>query len=62
MEIITLGVTNKIPDVIEITYVRKDIIGNVFEYNKINLPIQNLDFPNHPQLPDIDLNFYPFII
>ena len=56
------GVTNKIPDVIEITYVRKDIIGNVFEYNKINLPIQNLDFPNHPQLPEIDLNFYPFII
>ena len=56
------GVTNNIPDVIEITYVRKDVIGNDFEYNTIKLPITNLDFPNIENVSDISLNFYPFTI
>lgn len=56
------GIINNIPHVIEITYVRKDIIGDHIEYNKTDLPIQDLDFSNIPNKIDIPLNFYPFKI
>jgi hypothetical protein len=52
---------NKIPNVIELTYVRKDIIGENIEHNKTAFPIKNLDFPNSNNSPDIPLNFYPFL-
>lgn len=55
------GTTNNIPNVIELTYVRKDIIGENIEYNKTAFPIENLDFPNSNNSPDIQLNFYPFL-
>jgi hypothetical protein len=51
---------NNIPDVIEITYIRKDVIGKNIEYNKIDFPIKDLDFPNDPNKIDIPLNFHPF--
>jgi hypothetical protein len=55
------GTTNLMPNVIEITYIRKDIIGNDIIYNTSPLPDAELDFPNIMDRPDIDLNFYPFV-
>jgi hypothetical protein len=55
------GTTNNIPNIIELTYIRKDIIGENIEYNKTYFPIENLDFPNINNKPDISLNFYPFL-
>jgi glycosyltransferase involved in cell wall biosynthesis len=52
---------NKIPDVIELTYVNKSYFTSVPELNTQPLPIANLDFPNTYNSSDIDLNFYPFV-
>lgn len=49
-----------IPDIIEITYVRKNEISCP-ELNKEPLPINGLDFPNIPYKQDYNLNFYPFV-
>jgi len=51
-------VVNYIPDVIELTYVNKNYF--VPPLNTCSLPIRNLDFPNHPMIHDIPLNYYPF--
>ena len=53
--------TELIPNVIEITYVRKDVIGKHISFNTTPLPIENLDYPNIEYKEDIDLNFYPFV-
>lgn len=50
---------NKIPNVIELTYIRKDQLKNPIE-NTLELP-SFLDLPNNKHLPEIDLNFYPFV-
>lgn len=55
------GVVNNIPDVIEITYIRKNSINYVPNLNKTVLPTPGLDFPNDLNKPDFDLNFYPFV-
>jgi hypothetical protein len=55
------GTTNNIPNIIELTYVRKDVIGENVKYNKKNLPTKYLDYPNLSNNSDIDLNFYPFL-
>jgi hypothetical protein len=55
------GVTNNIPDVVEITYIRKNSIDYEPSLNNTMLPIYGLDFPNNPNNPDFDLNFYPFV-
>lgn len=55
------GLTNKIPDVVEITYIRKDAINYVPMLNSTILPISGLDFPNNFYKPDFSLNFYPFV-
>jgi hypothetical protein len=53
---------NKIPDVIELTYVNKKYFNGIApELNEIKFPVANLDFPNNPNLADCDLNFYPFV-
>ena len=52
---------NYIPDVIELTYINKKYFNIEPELNKHILPIPNLDFPNHNQATDINLNFYPFV-
>jgi hypothetical protein len=53
---------NKIPDVIELTYINKNYYNlDVPELNTQSLPIANLDFSNIPNTTDIDLNFYPFL-
>ncbi len=52
--------TNKIPDVIELTYLRKDLFTICLNLNKTKLPIKDLDFPCKPNSKDYDLCFPPF--
>lgn len=54
-------VVNRIPDVIELTYVNKNYFETVPELNTQPLPILGLDFANSNYNHDIDLNFYPFV-
>lgn len=53
--------TNNIPNVVEITYIRKNSINYVPNLNKTVLPISGLDFPNNCKKKDYDLNFRPFV-
>jgi len=55
------GKINNIPDVVEITYIRKNSINYEPGLNNTALPIANLDFPNNLNNTDYDLNFYPFV-
>jgi len=54
------GTKNDIPDVIELTYLRKDYFLEEPKLNTRKLPIQNLDFPCKTNAIDYSLNFYPF--
>jgi hypothetical protein len=54
-------VTNKVPDVIELTYVRKNCFSEEPKLNNTILPIKNFDYPHNDKIPDIPLNFYPFM-
>lgn len=53
-------VVNNIPDVIELTYINKNYFHSEPKLNTIPLPIDNIDFPNNANYPDINLNVYPF--
>jgi hypothetical protein len=54
--------TNNIPDVVEITYIRKDLFqNNIPEFNKQPLPIDKLDYPNNIKKEDYNLKFPPFV-
>jgi hypothetical protein len=50
-----------IPDVIELTYVNKKYFTTIPDLNTSPLPIHNLDMPNNNNIPDFNLNFYPFV-
>jgi len=50
-----------VPDVVELTYIRKDYFSEEPELNKTPLPILGLDFPNKIDKPDYVLNFRPFV-
>jgi hypothetical protein len=52
--------TNNDPDVIEVTYINKNMFNNIPQLNTTKLPINNLDYPNSDR-PDYDLNFYPYV-
>jgi hypothetical protein len=52
---------NNIPDVVEITYIRKNSIDYEPKLNSNALPRPGLDFPNNLNVPDFDLNFSPFV-
>ena len=55
------GIHNNIPDVLELTYLRKSCVSNTTPtYNHIPLPISNLDFPNRSDILDYKLYTYPF--
>jgi len=56
------GVTNNFPNVIELTFINKNMFEEPPRLNTTVLPIANIDFPNNTELPDINLNFYPFTI
>jgi hypothetical protein len=49
-----------IPDVLECSYIRKDLCECKVN-EKILFPVKNIDLPNHHWLPDIKLNYWPFI-
>ena len=51
-----------LPNVIELTYVRKDVYVEELQLNKTVLPIDGLDFPNYEGLPDLHLATYPFVM
>jgi mannosyltransferase OCH1-like enzyme len=52
---------NGIPNVIELTYVNKKYFNEITKLNENELPDKILDFPNEIKMPDVDLNFYPFV-
>jgi hypothetical protein len=52
------GVTNRIPNILEVTYIRKDTCEPP-ALNTSRLP-SSLDYSNKPKHIDIDLNFPPF--
>jgi hypothetical protein len=54
------SITNNIPDVIEATYVRKDYFTSKPNLNTTKLPME-LDYPCNKNLPDYNLNHYPFV-
>jgi len=55
------NIINNIPRVIELTFVNKNYFSSKPELNTTPLPIVNLDYPNDPNMYDINLNFYPFV-
>jgi hypothetical protein len=55
------GLTGLIPDVVEVTFVRKDCFEKQPDLNKINLPIDKLDFPCCLLYSDYNLSFPPFV-
>jgi hypothetical protein len=55
------GVTNGIPCVVELTYVNKNYFTFPPELNRQEFPVESLDFPNNTSVPDIKLNYYPFL-
>ncbi len=54
------GLTNNIPDVLEITYLNKSLFDAVPKFNNTSLPIPGLDYSNSSHR-DYDLSFYPFV-
>jgi len=53
-------VDNKMPYVIELTYINKKYFDSVPQLNKQPLP-SPFDYPNHSNRHEIDLNFSPFV-
>lgn len=53
--------TNNIPNVVELTYIRKDYFTSIPNLNTTSLPIPDLDFPNIDNFDDLLLNFEPFV-
>ena len=54
------GIYNNIPDVLELTLIRKNNFTDGPLKNMIPLPIKYLDYPNNKDAPDHNLNIYPF--
>lgn len=52
---------NKIPETIEVTYLRKNLFNGKLYDNIHPLPDLRVDRPNQPGVPDFDLNFPPFV-
>jgi hypothetical protein len=48
-----------VPDVIELTFIRKDMLINP-DFNSTSFPIENLDYKNNGSNPDICLTQAPF--
>jgi hypothetical protein len=55
---------DNIPNVIELTYIRKNTYSNPLKLNQNNLPDKSLDYVCdylNPSNPEVDLNFPPFV-
>jgi hypothetical protein len=55
------SVISNIPDVLELTYVNKKYFDYEPPLNTLPLPYPLLDFPNNSNIPDVDLNYHPFV-
>ena len=53
--------TMYIPNLLEVTYIRKDSIKGELPLNTSPLPIDGLDYPNNTNRPDHFMNIYPFV-
>jgi len=54
------GTTLYIPNIIELTYIRKDMCEDVPSLNRQVLPIEGLDFPNNVNRADHKMDRIPF--
>lgn len=52
------GGIKDIPNTIECTYIRKDMLNNIPEYEKQSYPITGIDYPNNPNIPEYTLNWW----
>ena len=55
------GTTHYIPNIVELTYIRKDVLSEKPPLNITPLPIKGLDYPNNKNRPDHAMNIYPFM-
>lgn len=53
--------TNHIPNVIELTFVRRDVFDKPPQWNTQKFPLQFIDRPNNPNSGDYFLGFPPFL-
>jgi len=53
--------TNNIPNVIELTFINKKYFSIKPVLNTQKLPVNDLDFTNIPNKPEINLSFKPFV-
>lgn len=53
-----IGGMSALPNTIECTYIRKDILQDIPEIEDIPYPIANIDYPDHPGLPDYYLDWW----
>lgn len=52
--------THYIPNIIGLTYIRKNMLEGEPVLNASHLPIEGLDFPNNKNRPDHAMNMPPF--
>ena len=60
--LIHVHASNDCPDKLELTYLRRNKEDAPYTINKTPLPIPNLDYPNNPKKPDININDIKTII
>lgn len=53
--------TMYIPNTLEVTYIRKDLVEGDLPLNTTPLPIDGIDYPNNINRPDHRMNIYPFV-
>ena len=47
----------QVPNVLELTFIANTFIEEK-EFDKVDYPVKDLDFPNNPTLPEIDLSHF----
>lgn len=52
------GGIKDIPNTIECTYIRRDLIDNTPDIENISYPLNNIDYPNNPNWSDYVLNWW----
>ena len=48
---------NKLPKTLEVTFLNRSDFFKDNQQTKFNFPIDKIDFPNHPYIKDIEINF-----
>jgi len=54
--------SNGLPNVLQLIYINKNLFKDIPPINTQSLPICGLDNPTESKYPDIDLNFFPFVL